>query len=86
LKLAVSKMFHHLNAVERHRSLRLAGVVREVRRLAGIAVAAQVTHHQGELFGEIRRDQAPGDQRLWRTVEHQHGRPGASYYGVDLRA
>ena len=60
-----------LHLVERHRPLRVVGVVLAVRRLAAVPVAAQVGHDHGVRRGQRRRDHPPRDVGLRRPVEQQ---------------
>ena len=77
---------HHLDLVLRHGAERIAGVVLAARRLLGIAVAAQVGGHHGELLGQPRRDLVPGQVRERIAVHQQHRRPLAAVHRDDAGA
>jgi hypothetical protein len=61
-------------------------VIGRVRRLAAVAVAAQVRHDDGELLRELRRNQPVRDVALRRPVQEQQRRTLAALDDVDLGA
>ena len=65
---------HHLDLILRHRALRVVRVVLAVRRLAAVAVAAQIGHHHGKALGEARRNLVPLDMRLRVAVDEEQRR------------
>ena len=79
-------VLHDLDHVERHRALRVVGVVLAVGRLAAVAVAAQVRHDDGVILRELRRDDVPRHVRLRRAVDEQQRRTVAAAHDVDRRA
>src|SRR3989475_6450283 len=62
---------------------RLEGMIRAVRRLAAVAVAAQIGGYHGEPLGQSRRHFVPHDMSLRITMQHQHRRPASAHHGVD---
>jgi len=85
-ELVEAEALHDLDLVERHRPLRVVGVVLAVWRLAAVAVAAQVGHDHRIVLGELGRDQPHRDVRLRRAVHQQQRRPRAGVHQVDLGA
>ena len=81
-----AEMLHHFDLVERHRALRVVGMILAVRRLAAVAVAAQVRRDDRVLLREFRRDEPPRDVRLRRAVQQQQRRTLAADDAVDRRA
>jgi hypothetical protein len=77
---------HDLDLIERHRPLGVVGVVLAVRRLAAVAVAAQIGGDDGVVRRELGRHQTPGDVRLRRAMEQQHRRSRSTDDAVDRRA
>src|SRR3954454_2267456 len=77
---------HDLDLVLRHGAERIAAVVVAARRLLGIAVAAQVGAHHGELLRQPRRDAVPVDVGERIAVHQQHRRSFAAVHGDDARA
>ena len=73
-KLVEAEVLHHFDLVERHRALRVVGVVLAIRRLAAVAVSTQVGNNHGSCRGELRRDEPPRDMGLRRTVQQQDRR------------
>jgi hypothetical protein len=65
----VAEAAHDLDLIERHRARRVIGVTLAVRRLARIAVAAQIGEHDRKVFGQAAGDLVPGDVRLRVTVQ-----------------
>jgi hypothetical protein len=59
------------------------------RRLAAIAITAQVGGHHGEVRSQLLGDLVPDDVSLWMTVQQQQGRPATAdpigdFYSVDV--
>ena len=80
------ELLHHLDLIERHRALRIVRVIVAVRRLAAVAVAAQVGDDHGVILRQLGRHQPPGDHRLRRAVQQQHRRALTRHHAVDRRA
>ena len=74
-ELVEAEVLHHLDLIEGHRALRVVGVVLAVRRLAAVAVSAEIGHDHGVLGGELRRHESPRDVGLRRAVQQQDRRP-----------
>ena len=76
IEAIVAERGHHLGHIERHRALGVGQMFRVGRRLAAVAIAAQIGNHQGELLREARRDLMPDDVILWISVDEQQRRSG----------
>ena len=81
-----AEMLHHLDLIEGHRSLRVVGVSLAVRRLAAVAVPAQVGRDHRVALRELRRDDAPRDVGLGCTMQQQQRRPGSADHTMNRRA
>ena len=84
-ELVEAEALHDLDLIERHRALRVVGVILAVRRLAAVAVAAQVGHDDRVVLRQVGRDEPHRDVRLRRAVHQQQRRAGAGVHQVDLR-
>jgi hypothetical protein len=60
-ELLEAEVLHHLDLVERHRALGVVGVILSVRRLAAVAVAAEIGNDHRPRRSQLRRDEAPRD-------------------------
>ena len=85
-ELVEAETLHHFDLIERHRALRVVGVVLAVRRLAAVAVAAQVRRDHRVVLRQLGRDQAHRDMRLRRAVHQQQRRTRTGVHEIDLRA
>ena len=65
---------HHLDLIKRHRPLRVVRVLITVRRLAAVAIAAQVGDDDRVVLCQFGRNQPPGDVRLRGAVQQQDRR------------
>ncbi len=86
-----SEPLHHDDHVLRHGPLRIGRVIGRGRRAAALSIAAQIGAHDGELARQQRRDVAPHQVRLRKTVQQQQRRAGsrtahedAGFTGLDL--
>ena len=66
-----AEVLHDVDLVLRQRALRIIRVVGQARRLAAVAVAAQIRRDDREFLGEARRDVAPRVERERCTVQQQ---------------
>ena len=66
-----AERIHDLDVVERHGALRVIDVIVAARRLAAVAVAAQIGHDDRELLGQPPRNLVPLDVCLWVAVNEQ---------------
>ncbi len=66
---------HELDHVLGHGTLAVVAVVRQVRRLGRVAVAAQVGHDQIKVLVELARHTVPHHMGLWKAVQQQQHRP-----------
>jgi len=76
-------VLHDFDHVERHRPLRVVGVVVAVGRFAAVTVATEVGHDHRVVLGELGRDDVPGHVGLRRAVDEQQRRAVATAYHVD---
>jgi hypothetical protein len=65
----ISQRAHQRHGVLRHRALAVRGVIGGGRRLAAIAVAAQIHRHASEAPRERRPDAVPDDVALRMAVQ-----------------
>src|ERR1700693_399496 len=63
-KFRESQMFHHFDLILRHGALRISGVILPTRRLAAVAVSAEIGDHQIEVLSQQRCDLAPEYMRF----------------------
>src|SRR5471030_2218857 len=82
----VPECVHHLDLIERYGALRVVRVILAFRRLAAVAVSAEVHQHHCVPFGKLRRDPVPLDVRLRVAVNEQQRRTVAAAQRVDRRA
>src|SRR5579871_3537851 len=85
-ELFEAEMLHHFDLILGHGALRVAGVILTIRRLAAIAIAAQIRGDHREVFRERGRDLMPDHVRLRIAVQQQQSGSAAARNGVDLRA
>jgi len=62
---------HHFDLIQCHRARRVVDVTFSVRRLARVAVSAQIGEHDGKVLGETPRDFVPRYVRLRVTVQQE---------------
>ena len=86
IKLVEAERRHHLDLILRHRAERIAGMILAAGRLFGIAVAAQVGAHDGEIARQRRRNLVPRQMIERIAVHQQQRRAGATDHGDDARA
>jgi hypothetical protein len=68
---------HHVDLILGHRTLRVVRVIVAVRRLAAVAVTAQIGHYDRELPRQPARDLVPLGVRLRIPVDQQQRWPTA---------
>ena len=68
---------HHFDLILPGGALGISGMIFAIRRLAAVAIAAQIGRDYGELFGQSRRDLVPLGMRLRESVQQQDWRAAA---------
>jgi len=83
LKLLEAKRLHHRNLVAGHDALGIRHVLLIARRLAAIAIAAQVRQHHCEVPGQLRSNFVPTHVSLRIAVQQQQRRPASGHARVN---
>jgi hypothetical protein len=61
-ELVEAEMLHDFDAVKSHRPFGVIGAIAAALRRTGIALAAQVAHHERIFLRKLGRDESPRDQ------------------------
>ena len=78
-ELPMAEDLHDRQAVRRHGSFAIGGMFRVTCRRGTRAIAAQISQHEREVCGRLRRNFVPADMRLRIAVQqHERGTSPAS--------
>ena len=83
-EMLMAQPCHQPQQVAGHGALAVVHMLGVAGRARGVAIAAQVGQHQGELLRQPGRDAVPDGAGLRVAVHQQQGRPLAAHPGVDL--